>query len=290
MRRYQKPHERSARKARHKRTLRWVVGALTGALLLAAASFGGYFLYSQQHKKSEAAKNTSATSTSTAPRPQKVETPSIEKQPVAMPAPPKHDVRIPPVENGLAPVISALPTKEPVVFLTIDDGAYKDPAEVELMKKHNLKASLFLTYNVIKSNPSFFKDFIALGSLVENHTITHSYLSQLSYAGQKQEICGQADKMQELYGRRPVLFRPPGGFYNDTTRRAAADCGMKAVVMWTAKANGGSMQYQVGNRLRAGDIVLMHFRPEFRQDLESFVTAMHVAGLRTELLEDWLQE
>jgi hypothetical protein len=61
---------------------------------------------------------------------------------------------------------------------------------------------------------------------------------------------------------------------------------MKAVVTWIAKANGGSMQYQIGNGLRPGDIVLMHFRPEFKQDLQAFINAQDAAGLHTELLED----
>jgi len=69
-------------------------------------------------------------------------------------------------------------------------------------------------------------------------------------------------------------------------RQAAYDCGMKAVVTWIAKANGGSMQYQIGDKLRAGDIVLMHFRPEFKSDLQAFVDAEKAAGLHTELLED----
>jgi hypothetical protein len=49
------------------------------------------------------------------------------------------------------------------------------------------------------------------------------------------------------------------------------------------------MQYQIGNGLRPGDIVLMHFRPEFRSDMQAFVDAENAAGLHTELLEDWLR-
>jgi peptidoglycan/xylan/chitin deacetylase (PgdA/CDA1 family) len=118
--------------------------------------------------------------------------------------------------------------------------------------------------------------------------MTHRLLSRLPYAEQKQEICGEAELEARQYGKRPILFRPPGGDYNQDTQRAAAACGMKAVVIWIAKANGGSMQYQIGHSLRPGDIVLMHFRPEFRSDMQAFLDAQKVAGLHTELLEDWL--
>ena len=198
------------------------------------------------------------------------------------------DVTIPPVVNGLAPLIINLPTNQKVVFLGIDDGGYKRADEIKLLTRQHIKASLFLSQLFIKSNPSFFKPLIDQGSLVENHTISHDLLSKLSYDQQKQEICSEADLQMQQFGRRPSLFRPPGGDYNLDTQRAAAACGMRAVVLWIAKANGGSMQYQVGNSLRPGDVVLMHFRPEFAADVAAFVAAQNAAGLHTELLENWL--
>lgn len=203
---------------------------------------------------------------------------------------PLPDFTIPPIVNGLAPVLTTIPTTHPVVFLGIDDGHAKLPFDLPLMQADHIKASLYLADSAIKENPAFFKSFITAGSLVENHTVTHPNLSRMTYAQQKQEICGEADIQQEQFGRRPILFRPPGGDYNQNTRRAAADCGMKAIVLWIAKANGGSMQYQVGASLRPGDIVLMHFRSEFAQDLQAFTTAEHAAGLHTVLLEDWLSQ
>lgn len=198
------------------------------------------------------------------------------------------DGSIPPIVNGLAPAISTIKTKEQVVFLGIDDGANKKDFELKLMKANNIKASLFLANRFITDNPFFFTDFMGEGSLIEDHTMHHKLLQGLPYAEQKAEICDEADLFLKEYGRRPILFRPPGGSYDVETQRAAADCGMKAVVLWIAKANGGSMQYQIGHSLRPGDIVLMHFRPEFQADMQAFLDAEHAAGLHTELLEDWL--
>lgn len=193
---------------------------------------------------------------------------------------------IPPAVNGMAPVIARIPTDLPVVYLGIDDGANKTQAEIDLLAQNHIKASLFLSDLFIASDPGFFKPIIAQGSIVENHTLSHhTRMVSEPYAFQKQEICGMADKIQQYYGRRPTLFRPPGGAYSDSLRKAAHECGMKAVITWIAKANGGSMQYQVGTALRPGDVVLMHFRPEFEQDLNAFVAAMKASGLHTELLE-----
>jgi hypothetical protein len=219
----------------------------------------------------------------------------INKPAVTTGKPPKVNVTpsnnpVPPIVGGLAPVISTIPTQEPVVFLGIDDGANKQQFELTMMQQNNIKASLFLANIFIKDNPQFFAQFQTEGSMIENHSLNHLIpFNHLSYSEQVSEICGQADLEQKEFGVRPTLFRPPGGSYNVDTQRAAATCGMKAVVLWIAKANGGAMQYQIGKGLRPGDIVLMHFRPEFQSDLQAFIDAQNAAGLHTELLENWLK-
>ncbi len=198
------------------------------------------------------------------------------------------DYSIPTSTNGLAPVIYTLPTAQNVVFLGIDDGAFKDQSVVDIMAKNNIKASLFLSQKTISNNPDFFKQLVSQGSVVENHTISHdtNMVNTQNYDQQKAEICGMSDYVESNYGRRPTLFRPPGGAYSETMQKAVADCGMKAIVTWVAKSNGGSMQYQIGAKLRPGDIVLMHFRPEFASDMQAFVDAMNASGLHTALLEN----
>ncbi len=198
------------------------------------------------------------------------------------------DFSFPQAKNGLAPVIRRFDTHQPVVFLGIDDGNYKDPSVVQMMRDNHIHASLFLSKLFIANNPDFFKQLIDEGSVVEDHTLSHdtNMIKTQSYEQQKQEICGMANYEQQIYNVRPQLFRPPGGAYSTVMQKAANDCGMKAIITWAAKANGGSMQYQEGNGLRPGDIVLMHFRPEFKKDMQAFIDAMHTANLHTELLED----
>ncbi|HEV7168426.1 MAG TPA: polysaccharide deacetylase family protein, partial [Micrococcaceae bacterium] len=214
-----------------------------------------------------------------------------ETAPVPAPVPDVvPDFVLPPVTDGLVPVLTRIPTQQKVVFLTIDDGANKTPQEVELLRANGIKASLFLAQAFIGGNPDFFKGFTADGSRVEDHSISHLLnMTALPYAQQKAEICGMADYELQHYGRRPVFFRPPGGPYTTVMRKAAADCGLRAIIDWESKANAGHMDYQYGAALRPGEIVLMHFRPEFAADLNAFLTAQKAAGLRVVLLEDYLK-
>ncbi|WP_251039417.1 polysaccharide deacetylase family protein [Arthrobacter sp. ISL-72] len=215
--------------------------------------------------------------------------------PTATPtAPPKptfvSDYTLPPVVDGLAPVITKIDTKQPVVFLTIDDGNTKTPNELQLLADYDYPCSLFLTKSAIQDKPGFFKDFLGHHCLIENHTISHNVnmVKQWGYQQQLNDIAGMQDYAVQQFGRRPVLFRPPGGAYSNAMRAAVAAAGLKAIITWEAKANAGRMDYQVGNSLRPGDIVLMHFRPEFAADLAAFRAAQQAAGLHVVLLEDFL--
>ncbi|MDN4645602.1 polysaccharide deacetylase family protein [Arthrobacter sp. PsM3] len=200
------------------------------------------------------------------------------------------DFKLPPVQNGLAPVLTRINTKHPVVFLTIDDGVTRTPEMVGLMADYDYPASIFLTRNFVQADPGFFKQFAAQGSLVENHTVSHNVnmVSQMGYQQQLAEINGMQDYARQQFGRSPTLFRPPGGAYSTAMRQAVAAAGLKAIITWEAKSNAGKMDYQYGKALRPGDIVLMHFRPEFAADLAAFRAAQLAAGLEVVLLEDFL--
>jgi peptidoglycan/xylan/chitin deacetylase (PgdA/CDA1 family) len=91
---------------------------------------------------------------------------------------------------------------------------------------------------------------------VENHTVSHNInmVTQMSYAQQLAEITAMQDYAQQQFGRRPALFRPPGGAYSNTMRKAAADAGLKAIITWEAKANAGRMDYQAGNAWARGTL------------------------------------
>ena len=205
------------------------------------------------------------------------------------PSVPTHDYTISPTIDGTMPVISRIPTTEKVAFLTIDDGIVTNPSDLQLMQATNVKATFFLVYRFIHTDYSFFDNLATqTGSDIENHTYDHFLLTNLNYDQQKLDICKNADVFNTWFGKRPVLLRPSGGAYNTTTLRAAADCGMKALVMWDATINNGVIKYQNGSSMRPGDIVLMHFRSTFQEDLNAFVQAAQSSGLQPDLLINWL--
>ncbi|MET8164004.1 polysaccharide deacetylase family protein [Streptomyces sp. NPDC005329] len=179
----------------------------------------------------------------------------------APPAPPDVKPVAPSAAGGRVPVISEIPTREKIVFLTFDDGAEKDPEFVTMMRELKIPFTMFLTDSAISADYGYFGKLQALGDGVQNHTLTHPNLRTLGAAAQKQEICGQQTKLKDRYGTMPRLFRPPYGNWNEDTRAAAASCGVEAIVLWRESMQIKNMQYQRGDKkLHPGDIVLAHFR------------------------------
>ncbi|MFJ5828700.1 polysaccharide deacetylase family protein [Streptomyces sp. NPDC093089] len=159
------------------------------------------------------------------------------------------------------PVISEIPTTEKIVFLTIDDGAEKDPGFVTMMDELKIPFTMFLTDSAIRADYGYFAPLAAQGHGVANHTLTHPNLRTLSQDAQRREICGQQERLAQRYGTTPRLFRPPYGNWNEATRAAAGQCGVDAIVLWRESMQIKNMQYQRGDRkLHPGDIILAHFR------------------------------
>ncbi|MCT4355753.1 polysaccharide deacetylase family protein [Streptomyces sp. Je 1-79] len=191
----------------------------------------------------------------------------LERPPLDAPAPPAVKPKIITRKGfetdgeGLPPVFTTVPTKQKVVFLTIDDGAEKDPELLRMMSDLRIPYSAFLSDYVVKDDYGYFKKMRDSGVSLHNHTLNHRYLPGLSYSAQKREICGMQDVIEKQFGKRPPLFRPPYGNYNEDTLRAAKTCGVKAVPLWASEAFPDRMEWREWDRdLHPGDIVLTHFR------------------------------
>ncbi|MEU1871903.1 polysaccharide deacetylase family protein [Streptomyces sp. NPDC019793] len=228
----------------------------------------------------------------------------LEKVPLTAPAPPAKKPEIEAREgfevdgqesDDLPPVFTTVPTKEKIVFLTIDDGAEKDPAFLKMMSELKIPYTVFLTDEEIKDDYGYFKKMQARGVTLNNHTLSHPYLPALSYEEQKHEICGMQDVMEKRYGKRPVLFRPPFGNYDRDTLRAAKSCGIEYAPIWSEEVFVDRWEYREWDQdLHPGDIVLTHFRGTDDWDgtmtdmARRFLDRITAEGYAVARLEDYL--
>lgn len=197
----------------------------------------------------------------------------------------KVQAHAPATVDGMVPVVTHIATDKPYVFITIDDGAVQHPKARELMINAGVWPSVFLNTKYAEGHKAYFNE---LPVTVQSHTTDHPNLQGKPYEFQRKEICDNAAFLAGDYGKRPTLFRPPFGNYDTNTRKAAASCGFKALVNWTAAVNDGHVQFQMGDKLKPGDIVLMHFRTTFVEDFTAFLNRAKQDGLTPVPLEDFL--
>ncbi|WP_281155849.1 polysaccharide deacetylase family protein [Streptomyces sp. HYC2] len=196
---------------------------------------------------------------------------------------------------NLPPVFTTVPTKDKVVFLTIDDGAEKDPQFLRMMRDLKIPYTAFLTDDLVKGDYGYFWKMQGSGVTLNNHTLHHRYLPALSYEEQKREICGMQDIMEEQFGKRPKMFRPPYGNYNQDTLRAAKSCGIEYAPIWNEEVFVDHWEFREDDqRLRPGDIVLTHFRGRnewngtMADDMRRFLNKVTADGYAVARLEDYL--
>ncbi|MGA5519567.1 polysaccharide deacetylase family protein [Streptomyces pseudogriseolus] len=228
----------------------------------------------------------------------------LKKVPLAAPPPPAKKPRITTRDGfevdgherlDLPPVFTTVPVKEKVVFLTIDDGAERDPEFLRMMTELKVPYSAFLSDYLVEEDYGHFKDMQRRGVALHNHTLHHPYLPALSRTEQEREICGMQDVIEKRYGTRPVLFRPPYGNYDKTTLRAAKSCGITHVPLWNAEVFVDHWEYREWDReIHPGDIVLTHFRGRedwdgtMRDMVRRFLDKVTAEGYAVARLEDYL--
>ncbi|WP_143230765.1 polysaccharide deacetylase family protein [Actinosynnema sp. ALI-1.44] len=211
-------------------------------------------------------------------------------QPTTPPTTPATGNFRPEPKIGPARLLYKVETPDPVVFLTIDDGAHRDPAMADILKRNGIKATFFLTDRYTRQDPEFFRKLRDdTGSAIENHTATHPNLKGKSLEQQTAEIVPVSDTYEKQFGKRPTLFRAPYGNSDDATLQAAGEAGAKYVVNWGSEVRDGQIKFSGPREFRPGSIVLMHFTANFEADVNAFVTQARANGLTPALLTDYLR-
>ncbi|WP_306190457.1 polysaccharide deacetylase family protein [Streptomyces sp. MK5] len=211
------------------------------------------------------------------------------------PHPPARPLRLTTRASALPPVLDHVHTSDRVVFLTYDDGAERDPRFVDMVRELRLPVGMFLTDSVVGPGYGHFGRLLSAGADLENHSLDHPSLRGLPYRAQRAEICGQRDKLHGRFGVRARLFRPPYGAYDTTTLRAAAHCGVSAVVLWRASMKETDLHFTHGRHsLRRGDILLVAANdddldgPPLHTRTTRLLRRIQEEGLTVGRLEDYL--
>lgn len=129
--------------------------------------------------------------------------------------------------NGKELPIYCVETDEPKIALSFDAAWGNEDTQkiLEILKKHDVCVTFFMTGGWVESYPDDVKAILAAGHDLGNHSENHKNMSQLSDAEKKEELMSVHQKVQELTGYEMFLFRPPYGDYDNAVVNVAKDCG-----------------------------------------------------------------
>lgn len=113
--------------------------------------------------------------------------------------------------------IYCVETAEPKIALTFDAAWGNEDTQtiLEILKKHNIQVTFFMTGGWVDSYPDDVKAIYEAGHDLGNHSENHKNMSQLSDDEKTQELISVHNKVKELTGYDMFLFRPPYGDYNN---------------------------------------------------------------------------
>jgi peptidoglycan/xylan/chitin deacetylase (PgdA/CDA1 family) len=177
--------------------------------------------------------------------------------------PPKHEA--PPIGSVSVMIYHGnLQKKE--IALTFDAGS--DIAGIgilDVLKKHNVKATFFLTGKWAEKFPTYAKRIADEGHEIGNHSYSHPDPVQISSDQLKLEISKAEQAIKTASGKSPrPYFRFPYGSFNTSALKATGEAGYPLSIQWSLD----TIDWQqptvdvIVSRIEAGasngDIVLMH--------------------------------
>ncbi|RKI27842.1 polysaccharide deacetylase family protein [Bacillus thuringiensis] len=195
-----------------------------------------------------------------------------------------------------APIYRGHPNKK-MVGLTINVAWGNEylPRILEILKKHDVKATFFLEGRWVKENLRFAKMIVDAKQEVGNHSYTHPNMKTLS-SDEIRDQLQKTNRMIEVATNQKVRwFAPPSGSFRDEVVKIADDFQM-GTIMWTVdtidwkRPEPDVLLQRVMRKIHPGAIILMHPTSSTAEALETMIIKLKEQGYKvgniTELLDE----
>jgi len=161
-----------------------------------------------------------------------------------------------------------MPAEKKCLYLTFDDGPIPGPTEfaIALLKEHSIQGTFFCIGDNIRKHPQLFREVLAHGHSVGNHTVNHlngwrtPAERYVSNAKEFDAIASGAGLPEPT-----TLFRPPYGRISAAQIRILKDDHNYNIVMWDVLSQDYNRSLSPENCLRRtiaacrpGSIIVFH--------------------------------
>ncbi len=157
------------------------------------------------------------------------------------------------ITHGQVQTTFFVPTTDPVVALTFDDGPEPDwtPMVLDQLDEVNAPATFFMIGEHLQANAH-----LVAGRMdrheIGNHTWTHMDLAQHDVNSILAEVTRSHKLIESTFGRPPTIIRPPWGHMGGAALLAASYMGY-GIVLWSEEMHPD--QYLTDTKAQVADIV-----------------------------------
>lgn len=153
------------------------------------------------------------------------------------------------------------------IAFTFDAGLEDNQTSIilDILKKHNIKATFFLTGVWVELFPELARRIAMEGHEIGNHSYKHPDMTKISHDEILESIIKGEEVIKKVTGVDPrPLFREPFGHWNENVFKAVGDAGYKYSIYWSIDTIDWQMPpvrvivNRILRKVKGGDIVLMH--------------------------------
>jgi peptidoglycan-N-acetylglucosamine deacetylase len=178
----------------------------------------------------------------------------------------------------------------PTVYLTFDDGPNPTttPALLDVLERERAHATFFLIdRHITDQTAPILQRMVAGGHAIALHSHTRRYMI-MSPDELARTLTAAANHIERITGRKPcAAFRPHAGWRSATMYQGLQRIDHKLIGFgwmlwdwnWFRRRTADSIVKRVGNRISAGDIVVMHDGDESHPFAEQPQTVEATAAL-----------
>ncbi|PDM39632.1 MULTISPECIES: polysaccharide deacetylase family protein [unclassified Geobacillus] len=155
-------------------------------------------------------------------------------------------------------------TQPGMIALTFDDGPdpYYTPRLLDLLKKHQVKATFFVVGKKAKQYPYIVKRMHDEGHEIGMHNYRHisNWFIFPPFLGKG--LRKSADIIEQITGTRPMYYRPPWGHFNLFTpflqKKYSTVMWTDILGDWNAKIGTMELFNRLKNSMKDGAVIVLH--------------------------------
>lgn len=159
---------------------------------------------------------------------------------------------------------------------------------IDIFDKYNVKVTFFVVGEWVDKYPESVKALADAGHEVMGHSNDHAHFNTLSADQIVEDINTCNDKIEKITGKRPTLFRPPFGEYDDHVITTVRGMGIEPIqwdvdsLDWKDYGEQNIIDTVLENKsLQNGSIILCHNGAKYTEDaLEKVITGLQERGYK----------